>query len=147
VGPLALCLLRQGRTEGAKVLIDGEFERQAGMRVIPHFSGQLWAVSAELNLTRLEQAEDAEREGARREAKHSCRRLLKNSKLDKGGFVPGYRMQGTYDWLTGRPRKAENRWRKSLAVAEELGARYQEVQFEAMGAACDLEETRRLLRR
>ncbi|MCJ7797612.1 MAG: hypothetical protein MUQ56_12780, partial [Thermoleophilia bacterium] len=84
------------------------------------------------------------------------------------GFVPGYRMQGTYEWLAGRPRKAEKCWQKSLAVAEELGAGYQEALtrleigrrlgdraeleraealFGEMGAALDLAEARRLLGR
>ncbi len=166
VGPLAHCLLRQRRTEEAAVLIDDEFGRLAGVRAIPHFSEQLWTASATLNLARLEQAADADREQARRAADQACRGLLKNSKLDKGGFVPGYRMMGTYEWLAGRPRNAEKCWRKSLAVADQLGARYQEAltrleigrrlcdrgeveQAEAlfveMGAALDLAETRHLL--
>ncbi len=126
----------------------------------------MWTASAALHLARLEQAADADREGARRAAKQACRGLLKNSKLDKGGFAPGYRLQGTYEWLLGRPRKAEKCWHKSLAVAEELGARYQEAQtrleigrrlgdrveleraealFAEMGAALDLADARGLL--
>jgi hypothetical protein len=166
VGPLAHCLLLQARTEEAAVLIDDEFGRLTGVRALPHFSEQLWTASATLNLARLEQAADADREQARRAADHACRGLLKNSRLDKGGFVPGYRMMGTYEWLAGRPRKAEKCWRKSLTLADQLGARYKEAltrleigrrlgdtaeleqaeaMFAEMGAAFDLAETRRLL--
>ncbi len=46
-------------------------------------------------------------------------------------------MQGTYEWLRGRPRKAEKCWRKSLDHAEQLGCRYE-------GALTALEIGRRL---
>ena len=77
------------------------------------------------------------------------------------------RLQGTYEWLAGRAKRAETWWRKSLATAERLGARYEgaltelevgrrlgdpvaleraATAFEAMGAEHDLAQTRALQR-
>ena len=166
VGTLAHCLLRQGRMEEAESLIEHESERLAGADTYPYFKEQVWTASAALRLARLEQATAAERETARRAAEQACRRLLKNSRLSQGGFVPGYRHLGTYHWLCGHRGKAHRAWQKSLAVADRLGARYQEAQtrleigrclddraeleraealFAKMGAALDLAGARRLL--
>ena len=57
--------------------------------------------------------------------------------MDTTAFVAAARMQGTYEWLRGRPRKAEKWWRRSLDHAEKLGARYE-------GALTELEIGRRL---
>ena len=53
------------------------------------------------------------------------------------GTVAAYRLQGAFEWLRGRPRKARAWWRKSLAMAEKLGMRYE-------GALTELEMGRRL---
>lgn len=34
------------------------------------------------------------------------------------------RLQGTYEWARGRRGRAQKLWMRSLAVGEELGARY-----------------------
>jgi hypothetical protein len=166
VGALAHCLIAQGRSDEARALVVQEFGRLAGDQGFPFFLEQLWTASAALELARLEQATDAEREQARRDAREACRGLLKNSRASPGGFAPGYRYLGTYEWLCGHERKARKAWERSLAVADRLGARYQEAQtrleigrrlgdraelelaealFADMGAALDLAETRRLL--
>ena len=87
--------------------------------------------------------------------------------MDTTAFVPADRLQGTFEWLRGRPRKAEKWWRRSLDHAEKLGARHEgaltqleigrllgdpvalekaAVAFEAMGAEHRLTQTRTLQR-
>jgi hypothetical protein len=34
------------------------------------------------------------------------------------------RLQSTYKWLQGKPAAAQKRWNRSLALAKELGQRY-----------------------
>ena len=34
------------------------------------------------------------------------------------------RLRGTYEWLRDRPAAAQKWWRRSLALAEEMGQRY-----------------------
>ena len=69
--------------------------------------------------------------GRRREARGSRRPdgpaepRSSRRRCDTTAFVPACRMQGTYEWLRGRPRKAEKWWRRSLDHAEKLGARYE----------------------
>jgi hypothetical protein len=115
-----------------------------------------------------EQAEPGDRGVALSQAKAACQALLKHGKGDRGAFVPGFRMQGTYEWLRGHERKARNWWQKSLDLAPELGSTYEEAltrleigrrlgdsgeleraeaMFAEMGAALDLAEARRLLGR
>jgi hypothetical protein len=78
------------------------------------------------------------------------------------------RLQGVYEWLTGKQALAHKHWRRSLALAEEMATRYDlamthfemgkrlndeehlkqaEAIFAEMGAEFDLAETRKLLQR
>ena len=34
------------------------------------------------------------------------------------------RLRGTYEWLRGKPAAAQKWWQRSLALAEEMGQRY-----------------------
>jgi hypothetical protein len=130
------------------------------------YTRPIWTAHAAVSLATAEQAEGPARPSALNEAKAACRLLLKHGKLDISALVTGYRMQGTYEWLNGHPHKAEKWWRKSLDLAEKLGARYEGAQthleigrrlgnpaemelakaeFAQMGAACDIAEAQRLL--
>ena len=106
--------------------------------------------------------------GARlKEARTACRAALKQTKVRQDRARPGAgALQGTYEWLRGRPRRAEKWWRKSLDHAEQLGCRYEgaltalemgrrlgdreqlehaEAEFADMGAQFRLAQTRELL--
>jgi hypothetical protein len=71
-----------------------------------------------------EQAEPAERGAMLKKAKLACRRALKQCRLDRAALPSAYRLQGTYEWLRGKPEAAQKRWQHSVALAEELGARH-----------------------
>jgi hypothetical protein len=122
----------------------------------------LHTAEATLRLIRAEQAEGPARSLALKEAKAACKSLRRVAKADVGALVAAQRLQGTYEWLAGRSKKAESWWHKSLAMAEKLGARYEgaltefeagrrlgdraaldkaAADFEAMGAAFDLKQT------
>ena len=92
---------------------------------------------AAATLVAAEQSEGAARGASLKKARQACRAALKQVKVDTTAFVPAARSQGTYEWLRGRPRKAEKWWRRSLEHAEKLGCRYE-------GAVTELEMGRRL---
>ena len=113
-----------------------------------------------------ERSEGAARDARLKEARKACRAAIKQAKRDTTAYVPACRTQGTYEWLRGRPRKAEKWWRKSLDHAGKLGARYEgtltmlemgrrlgdreqlgqaEVAFAEMGAQFYLARARELL--
>ena len=76
------------------------------------------------------------------------------------------RLQGVYDWLAGRQASAQKHWQRSIALAEQLGMRYDlamthlemghrlndrahlqkaEAIFAEIGAEWDLEQARKYL--
>ena len=58
-------------------------------------------------------------------AMSACKEARKSVKLYRGAAVSAYRSQGTYEWLRGRPRRAEKWWRKSVAAGQKTGLDYQ----------------------
>jgi tetratricopeptide (TPR) repeat protein len=165
---IAHCCLKQGRLEEAHAILVEESARvrEAGSR--GYFIRNVRTGNATMGLLALEQAGSAEKGRAFKEAQKACRELLKHGKADIAALVPAYRMRGTYEWLRGRPGKAEKWWQKSLEHAEKLGARYEgalthleigrrlgdrgyleqaEAAFADMGAAFDLAEAQQLLGR
>lgn len=136
-GWLALSLQKQGRGAEAQALLSENLERIRKFRISGFTLRSCRTVGAELCLAATEQAEAAGKEAALRDAKAACHELRKHAKADVSALVAAYRLQGTCEWLQGRPKKAEA-WRsKSLATADRLGARYD-------GALTDLEVGRRL---
>jgi class 3 adenylate cyclase len=51
----------------------------------------------------------------------ACRRLARQVRLDRAAAPAALRLQGTHDWLRGRRRRAERRWRAALELAETIG--------------------------
>ena len=165
-GLLAHCVLKQGRLDDARALLAEELVRVRESGVRGFHARPIWTAHAAVSLATAEQAEGPGRSRLLNEAKAACRLLLKHGKLDISALVTGYRMRGTYEWLSGHPHKGEKWWRKSLDLAEKLGARYEgalthleigrrlgnpaemelaEAEFAQMGAACDIAEAQRLL--
>jgi class 3 adenylate cyclase/tetratricopeptide (TPR) repeat protein len=122
----------------------------------------------EAYLVAAEQAKEAERAGLLRKARRVCQAALKQCKIFRGGLPHAMRLQGTYEWLKGKPADAQKWWQWSLAVAEELGARYDlgmtylemgrrlgeqthleraEAIFTAIGATLDLAKAQELRQR
>jgi tetratricopeptide (TPR) repeat protein len=57
-------------------------------------------------------------------ARRACRDALKNGKGVRPGLPEAMRLRGTYEWLKGKPAPAQKWWRRSMALAEERGHRY-----------------------
>ena len=61
------------------------------------------------------------------QAKRACRDARKSTRKYRPFRAEAYRLQGTYEWLTGRERKANQWWEKSLAMANEIGQPYEQA--------------------
>jgi hypothetical protein len=83
------------------------------------------AGAAALALVLAERATGRERIAAFRAAKRACAAARAEARRIPDGRPAALRLQGTYAWLRGRPRRAQRRWRQSLEVAQGLGARYE----------------------
>jgi hypothetical protein len=93
--------------------------------------GSLWTLTidlrsglAEAYLLATEQSNRADRADWLEKAKHACRIALKQGKVYRGGLPDAMRLRGRYEWLRGKPAAARRWWQRSLALAEELGQRY-----------------------
>ena len=166
-GRLAACLMAQGRLEEARMLLD---EHRARLREHGIRGGNASSVTlglAAAALAAVELSVGSARGASLKKARRACGAARKQVKVDTTAFVPAARLQGTYEWLRGRPRKAEKWWRRSLDHAERLGTRYEgaltqleigrllgdpvalekaAAAFEAMGAEHRLTQTRTLQR-
>ena len=59
-------------------------------------------------------------------AKAACRASLKQAPKYRPKWPKAMRLQGTCEWLSGKPANARRWWQRSLAAAERLGLRYDE---------------------
>jgi tetratricopeptide (TPR) repeat protein len=121
-----------------------------------------------LYLAATERANGKEREDWLKKARRARRKALYWSQLRRIILPEATRLQGVYDWLTGREASAQAHWQRSLKTAEEMGMRYEvgmthlemgrrlkdlehllqaEAIFTEIGAEWDLAETRQLLER
>ena len=126
-GRLGHCYLRLGDVDQAVATLEDHRHRIAAHHLRSIWCRNVWTGLAAAGLLIAEQAAESGRERALNEAKEACDAVLKHAKVDRGALCAGYRTRGTYEWLAGHRRKAEGWWRKSLAVAEDLGARYEEA--------------------
>jgi hypothetical protein len=72
-----------------------------------------------------EQAEKPASAYALEKAKRACRVALKQRKFDRGSRVAACRMQGSYEWLRGKSKPAQQWWQRSLEAAKALGVGYE----------------------
>ena len=121
-----------------------------------------------LYLAAAEGADGEERKEWLKKAKRARRKALHWAHLRRIILPEATRLQGVYDWFTGRQDLAQKHWQRSLDLAGEMGMRYElamtrlemgkrlnerthleqaEAIFAAIGAEWDLAETRRLLER
>ena len=120
----------------------------------------------EVYLTLAEEATGIKKTDFLRKAKGALKRSLRYAEVRASILPEMTRLQGTYDWLTGRPSSARKYWHRSLATAEKMGMRYDlgmthlemgrrlngrehlqkaEAIFAEIGAEFDLAETRKYL--
>ena len=165
-GRLAACYLAQGRLGEAQTLLAEYREHLRSYGIAGGNASFVILGSAAAGLAEAERADDAARGAKLRDARRACRAALKQVRVDRTAAVPACRARGTYEWLRGRPGRAEKWWQRSLAHAERLGCRYEgalttleigrrsgdrvhleraEAEFAAMGAKFWLAQTRELL--
>ena len=124
-GTLGRCYLRQGNIQQAlTVLEEGcqliEKHRLRGFSCVP-----VRLHLAQAYLLDAEQAQGLTRDKAMEKAREACRVALRQVKFDRAAKITAYRMQGTWEWLSGRPKHALPWWQRSLTAARALGARYE----------------------
>lgn len=124
-GNLARCYLRQGKVSEAMAVLGDSRQLVAKHGLRSFLCVPTWASLAQTHLMLVEQAEEEARAAALRDAKRSCQMALAQGKLDCAALAAAYRMQGTYEWLRGKPGVAQRWWQRSLELAERLGARYE----------------------
>ena len=167
-GWLALCLLRQGKSDEARTILDEHAELISKFEVRGYFLRPVCVARTALSLGTAEHAQGTVRQAALSEARTSWRLLSKVARADTCGVVPALRLQGTWLWLGGRHGKAQSLWKRSRAEADKLGAPYEgaltdfevgrltgdaaaleraATTFETLGAPLDLARARDLLRR
>ena len=81
---------------------------------------------AEAYLVAAEQSDKVERAGWLKKARRACKDAQKQGKAFRPGLPEAVRLQGTYEWLRGKPGSAQKWWQRSLTLAEEMGMRYDE---------------------
>jgi tetratricopeptide (TPR) repeat protein len=122
---LGLCYLRQGNYE--KALSELEICRRvrAEHRVI-HSYGDVTTLNnlAEVHLWMAEQGGELRRNASLEKAKSTCRAALKEGPKMRPKLPKAMRLQGTCEWLSGKPTAAQKWWNKSLAEVERMGLRY-----------------------
>lgn len=84
-----------------------------------------------LNARALASVLDAEQQGPSgirggllKRAMDACQDALKHSKIDRTAGPEAIRLQGTLEWLRGRPDAARKWWERSVVLAEAMGTRY-----------------------
>lgn len=123
---------------------------------------------AEVYLYAVERNDPSERGIWLHRAKDACRAALREAPKFKPKWPKAMRLQGTYEWLSGKPTAAQKWWQKSLAEAEQMGLKYDigiihlemgqrldesahleqaETIFAEVGAELNLAKTKELLRR
>jgi len=123
-GGLGMCSLRLGRLDDALGLLE------EGYRIIRArgFTGFLGSVPrgalVEAYLQAAEAADGPARRGWLDKADRLVREFLRQGRVDIEAMPAACRLHGTLEWLRGRPRRAERWWRRSVEIAERLGARY-----------------------
>jgi len=114
-----------------------------------------------------EKAVGIEKADPLRKAKKALKKSLRSARRRSIILPEVTRLQGAYDWLTGRRASAQKNWQRSLVLAEEMGMRYDlamthlemgrrlndrehlqkaEAIFAEIGAEWDVEQARRYLK-
>jgi tetratricopeptide (TPR) repeat protein len=122
---LATCCLRQGKLQEALELTDLSVRLADAHDVRGYNRTLLLTARAEVCLAAAERADPTQRALWFKRARQACRTLVKQGRIDAEAVPVGLRLHGTYQWLRGRRTAAEWLWRRSVEVAERLGAKYE----------------------
>ncbi len=78
-------------------------------------------------LTKAEETEGKFKKAWLKKAKDVCRKSLKGGRHNRMALPDAQRFQGSYLWLSGKPKKAQKWWARALSQAEDTGMRYEEA--------------------
>jgi len=124
-GELAQCYLRIGNVDQALTVFE-ECQRICVEHnlmkspVLTRFRNGL----VEAYLIVAEHRDDAEGADWLKKAGKACKVALKQGKVYPPGLPEAMMLNGRYDWLRGKHTVAEKWWQRSLALAENMGVRY-----------------------
>jgi class 3 adenylate cyclase/tetratricopeptide (TPR) repeat protein len=159
------CYLRLGNTQrslDALMETDG-YRVKHNAKLFQHF---VHLGFFRIYLMAAEQTKGRDREELLKKANVACKKALRLARLRRIILPEVTRLQGVYDWLTGKQASAQKHWQRSIALAEEMGMRYElgmthlemgqrlkdrnhlekaEAIFSEIGAEFDLAQTRKLL--
>jgi class 3 adenylate cyclase/tetratricopeptide (TPR) repeat protein len=162
---LGACFCRMGDVERSiRVLTEsGAYGAAHGDKgwefMLPLAFFRTYLVAAELDI-------GPKRNEQLKKARQACKQLFRWGNGYRVCLPEAARLQGVYDLLAGKQASAEKHWRRSLALAEEMGMRYDlamthlemgkrlsdpthlrqaEAIFADIGAEFDLAETRRFM--
>ncbi|MBI4636203.1 MAG: AAA family ATPase [Candidatus Rokubacteria bacterium] len=125
-GFLGQCYLGQGKLDEARGLLEETDQLIARWGVRGHQVASTHAGLAAAHLAMAEHLQGAERARALARAKWACRATLGIARAVRPTLPAVCRLQGTYEWLRGKPGAAQRWWRRSLAAAAAQGARWDE---------------------
>lgn len=122
---LGQCYLNQGNWQAALAELETCRRVAQEHRVIePHSRMNLLNTQAALSLYVFEHSNGSERADWSHKARRACRAAVKTSSICRPKAAEAMRLQGTYEWLQGRPAAAQKWWQKALAEAGRMGLRY-----------------------
>ena len=117
--------MAQGKLEEAQALLEEHREHLRKFAIRGGIASSVIMDCAAASLVAAEQSDGAARDARLKEAGRTCRAAFKQAKWTGLRSSLPAALTGTFEWLRGRPRKAEKWWVKSLDHAEKLGARYE----------------------
>jgi tetratricopeptide (TPR) repeat protein len=123
-GDLARCRLRLGRLDEAMSLGETAHRLLVEQRLRAFLCSPVYLARAESLLAAAE-ADPSTSGPTLKRAGRASAAAVRQGRLDCEALAAAHRCRGTYQWLRGRPRRAVRSWRRSIAVAERIGARYE----------------------
>jgi tetratricopeptide (TPR) repeat protein len=126
-GILGQCYLRQGELERALSVLKASQQVYVKQGAVGGWPSMLLHGLAEAYLLAAERSDasqQAEKAGWLKKAGRACQDALKQGKVARLALSEAMVLQGRYEWLRGKPAAAQRWWRRSLALAEEMGQPY-----------------------
>jgi tetratricopeptide (TPR) repeat protein len=124
-GDLAVCYLHQGNWQAALAELE-TCRRVAVEHRVFEPSGLTTRLNnvAEAYLFAVEHGDASERGSYLSQAKRACQAATKAMARCPLKSPKAMRLQGTYEWLIGKPAAAQKWWQRSLVEAERMGLQY-----------------------
>jgi tetratricopeptide (TPR) repeat protein len=128
-GSLAVVRWRRGLASAAREAAEEATRRIAQSRPTAYYTLEGYASVAEVYLADWETSNDrnpTKRAAIASLSWNACKALHKFARVFPIGQPRAWLLQGSANWLSGKPTKAHDAWRKSLAAAERFTMPYEE---------------------